>query len=205
MSTTLATTMPSPIPLLRALLTSSQIRCASNWMPREKYAKIKAIDKLHRKQKEAIRNERLESRIRAKSMQPPPYEAKVPQNASSEVRAAADALSSVSLSPRSLSSPPASSPDLPYSMARAGPSRNFPVYESAKSGGTKHITTLRKLSGDLELMKTHLCQTLGLEQRVIDRRGRKRDNVTINHRTNHIVIRGWRGPEVKRWAEMVGF
>lgn len=51
--------------LLRALLHPQQplcqLRFKSLWMPREKYAKITALDKLHRKQKVAIRKERTSS------------------------------------------------------------------------------------------------------------------------------------------------
>lgn len=49
--------------LLRAMLRPQQplcqIRSKSDWMPREKYAKITLLDKLHRRQKEAIRRERM--------------------------------------------------------------------------------------------------------------------------------------------------
>jgi hypothetical protein len=47
--------------LLRAFLHPNrplcQLRWKSNWMPREKYAKVTALDKLHRKQKQAVRAE----------------------------------------------------------------------------------------------------------------------------------------------------
>ena len=36
----------------------SQLRHATNWMPREKYAKVTGLDKLHRRQRVAERQER---------------------------------------------------------------------------------------------------------------------------------------------------
>jgi len=64
---------------------------------------------------------------------------------------------------------------------------------------------LRKLSGDLRILQEHLRDALALEQYFIDRQGRKKENVSINWRTRQINVRGWRAPEVKRWAQMVGF
>jgi len=44
--------------LLRPVQSRGQIRASSTFMPREKYAKLTRLDKLHRKQKAAIRQER---------------------------------------------------------------------------------------------------------------------------------------------------
>ena len=90
-------------------------------------------------------------------------------------------------------------------IRRTLPSHSLPVYEATRSGGTKHITTIRKLDGDLNAMRSHLLEALGLQQYELDRKGRKKENVAINWRTRHLIVRGWRGPEVKKWAEMVGF
>ena len=58
------TTMRVPsLSLLRAFLKPChapciQIRHGTNWMPREKYAKVTGLDKLHRRQRVAERQER---------------------------------------------------------------------------------------------------------------------------------------------------
>ena len=93
---------------------------------------------------------------------------------------------------------------LPYLITRT-PSSQIPVYEHTKGGGTKHITVLRKLSGDLEALQHHLQDALGLSKGFIDAKGRKKQYVVVNQTTKQVVIRGWRGAEVKRWCELAGF
>jgi large subunit ribosomal protein L49 len=93
---------------------------------------------------------------------------------------------------------------LPYNILRT-PSKNLPIYQSTKSGGSKHITTIRKIQGDLTELATAVRRALGMEEYMTDMRGRRKANIVINRTTQHIVVRGWRGPEIKRWAEMSGF
>ncbi|OCT52847.1 54S ribosomal protein img2, mitochondrial [Cladophialophora carrionii] len=93
---------------------------------------------------------------------------------------------------------------LPYSILRT-PSKNLPIYQTTKSGGSKHITTIRKIQGDLTELATAVRQALGMEEYMTDPRGRKKANVVINRTTKHVIIRGWRGAEIKRWAEVSGF
>ena len=169
----------------------------SEWMPREKYAQVTTLDKLHRKQKADVRQERADSRSRAAAMQPPSW-------LSSTSPAPAGSQTTPSSTPNPDASAPTPDSSLPYMLQRAGPAKNLPVYETAKAGGTRHITTIRKLSGDLSAMQMHLCEALGLEPHTKDQRGRRRDNVAVNWDTRHIVVRGWRAPEVRRWMEMVG-
>ncbi|KAJ9603899.1 54S ribosomal protein img2, mitochondrial [Cladophialophora chaetospira] len=168
-------------------------------MPREKYAKITALDKLHRKQKAAIRKERQASEDRAQKMYPDAAPLEPPP-----VQSAAE-LQSISLKDRIRSQemrPITSS--LPYSILRT-PSKNLPIYQSVKSGGSKHITTIRKIQGDLTALASSVRQALGIDEFMTDMRGRRKANIVINRTTRHVVLRGWRGPEVKRWAEMSGF
>ncbi|OAL39702.1 hypothetical protein AYO20_01099 [Fonsecaea nubica] len=93
---------------------------------------------------------------------------------------------------------------LPYLVVRT-PSKNLPIYQTSKSGGSKHITTIRKIKGDLQGLANAVRTALGLEEYITDVRGRKKPNVVINWTTRHVVVRGWRGPEIKRWAEANGF
>jgi Mitochondrial large subunit ribosomal protein (Img2) len=97
-----------------------------------------------------------------------------------------------------------SSSTLPYTITRTR-TRNLPIYEHVKAGGSKHITLIRRISGDLSSLSLHLQEALQIPQKYIDKQGRKKENVTINQLTRQIVVRGWRGAEVKRWCEMVGF
>lgn len=93
---------------------------------------------------------------------------------------------------------------LPFHIGRTG-TKNLPVYESTKAGGSKKITTIRLLSGDLKEMQRDLLAVLQLPSIHIDTKGRKKEPVAINNLTKHIVISGWRGSEVKKWAEVRGF
>lgn len=94
--------------------------------------------------------------------------------------------------------------NLGYHIERTG-TGNLPVYESAKGGGTKLITTVRRLSGDLKAMQVALQTVLQLPESYVDGKGRKKSPVEINHLTKHIIVRGQRGPEIKAWAQAVGF
>jgi large subunit ribosomal protein L49 len=93
---------------------------------------------------------------------------------------------------------------LPFRIART-PSANLPVYESTKSGGSKHITSIRKITGDLDELATQIRRALNLGPYIVDVRGRRKETVAINWTTRQVVVRGWRGPEIKKWAEMSGF
>lgn len=94
--------------------------------------------------------------------------------------------------------------DLDYRIERTNMG-NLPVYESAKGGGTKLITTVRKLSGDLKAMQVALQTVLQLPESYVDGKGRKKSPVEINHLTKHIIVKGQRGPEIRAWAQAIGF
>ncbi|KIW27865.1 uncharacterized protein PV07_07564 [Cladophialophora immunda] len=204
-------TMKAPSTLLlRAMLRPQQplcqVRWKSEWMPREKYAKITTLDKLHRRQKAAVRRERQDSEDRAANM----YPASTPPATLSQTSQQQTQHQSPPQQPSFLKSQtqdhnltPTLSP-LPYLIART-PSQNLPIYQTTKAGGSKHITTIRKIKGDLQELATAVRTALGLEEYMTDVRGRKKANVVINWTTRHVVVRGWRGPEIKRWAEVSGF
>jgi large subunit ribosomal protein L49 len=92
----------------------------------------------------------------------------------------------------------------PFLISRT-PSQGLPVYETAKNGGNKHITSIRKISGDIEELAAAVRDALRLPQYIVDVKGRKKETVAINWTTNQVVIRGWRGAEIKKWAELSGF
>lgn len=145
-------------------------------MPRHKYAKVNRLDKLHRQEKKAFLEQRLQSYDRALLLE--------------ETMKPADGQESAS--------------PLQFHIARTKTS-NLPIYESVKAGGSKKITTVRHISGDLAVAQSQLLAILELPALTIDGKGRKKQPVAINHLTRHIVITGWRGAEVKKWAELLGF
>jgi hypothetical protein len=212
--------------LLRALLRPQQPQCQlrfkSLWMPREKYAKVTTLDKLHRKQKIAIRQERKLSPSSRRWLEETQanHHFKLTGQASID-RAARMYPSETPVPPRATPSEPDAQPPslldrirpanltpspyiLPYKVLRT-PSNGLPIYESAKGGGTKHITTIRKIQGDIFDLAASVRDALKLEPHYTDQKGRKKMTVVINQTTRHVVVRGWRGPEIKRWAEMSGF
>lgn len=156
--------------------TPCQLRFTSNFMPRHKYAKVNRLDKLHRQEKKTLLQERIKSYERALVL-----EEKLKSVGNQE-----------------------STTPLEFHIGRTK-SQNFPVYESKKAGGNKRITTLQHVSGDLRVVQNQLQAVLDLPAWTVDGKGRKKQPVAINHLTRHIVIAGWRGAEVKKWAELLGF
>jgi large subunit ribosomal protein L49 len=67
---------------------------------------------------------------------------------------------------------------LPYAVSRT-PTQGLPVYQLAKSGGNLKLTKVRKLSGDIEILRKELEETLTP----------KPQYVQINPLTNHIMIK----------------
>ena len=178
-----------PIPstsLLRSFLKPNTIRCIScqtrsmskfpNFMPREKYAKVNRLDKLHREQKKALIQERLETHERALALE-----------------------ASMKAEPNRL---PIS--DLPFHIARTK-MQNFPIYETSKGGGSKKITTIRLITGDVHACQSQILAILNLPKSITDPQGRKKEPVKVNNLTKHIIISGWRAAEIKKWAEVLGF
>ncbi|KPI35228.1 uncharacterized protein AB675_3804 [Cyphellophora attinorum] len=205
------------------------------WMPREKYAKITSLDKLHRRQRDQRVQQRLDSQQRATGMifaptpiaRSPMSTAAAPVPESPTAAPAADALfSSTSTStPAPTPTPTPTSPEttapfqpnpgptpttlpfkLPYLITRTK-SLNLPVYEQTKGGGTSQLTIIRKITGDIPTFQRHIHQALfpSESEDFKDKRGRKKKWVSLNENTGHVVVRGWRGAEVKRWLELGGF
>lgn len=163
----------TPVPLI-------QVRPAS---------KVTLLDKLHRRQRKAVRQERIDSSTRAASMPSPDSEPKTTQASSTMATTTHKAGGTNSI---------------PYSIART-PSRQLPIYHLSKSGGNKHLTRLRKIDGDLHKLRDDLRSALGVEEYTTDQMGRKKETVAINWTSRQIVVRGWKRPEIQKWAEGLGF
>ncbi|CDM30579.1 Ribosomal protein L49/IMG2 [Penicillium roqueforti FM164] len=88
------------------------------------------------------------------------------------------------------SSPTLQLTNLPYFVRRTA-SNQLPVYVVTKAGGTKQLTKLQKTEGDLVALRNDLASALG----VVD--GNKPNpDVSLNQLTGHIIVKGWRKPEI---------
>ncbi|KAN0070414.1 Mitochondrial large subunit ribosomal protein (Img2) domain containing protein [Elaphomyces granulatus] len=92
--------------------------------------------------------------------------------------------------------PPLQLTNLPYFIRRT-PSNQLPVYLVTKTGGTKRQTKIQKTEGDLDALRNDLARTLGLESG--DPRATKSPEVTINRLNGHIIVKGWRKPEIQKF------
>ncbi|KAJ5950802.1 Mitochondrial large ribosomal subunit L49 [Penicillium vulpinum] len=85
--------------------------------------------------------------------------------------------------------------NLPYFVRRTA-SNQLPVYVVTKAGGTKQLTKLQKTEGDLDALRNDLASALG----VVD--GNKPNpDVTLNRLTGHIIVKGWRKPEIVNFLQ----
>ncbi|OOQ91845.1 putative mitochondrial large ribosomal subunit L49 [Penicillium brasilianum] len=86
--------------------------------------------------------------------------------------------------------------NLPYFVRRTG-SNQLPVYLVTKAGGTKQLTKIQKTEGDLDALRSDLALTLGVDNRSPD--------VSINRLTGHIIVKGWRKPEIVKFLQERNF
>ncbi|KAJ5135180.1 uncharacterized protein N7515_004458 [Penicillium bovifimosum] len=85
--------------------------------------------------------------------------------------------------------------NLPYFVRRTA-SNQLPVYLVTKAGGTKQLTKIQKTEGDLDALRNDLACALG----VVD--GNKPNpDVTLNRLTGHIIVKGWRKPEIVNFLQ----
>ncbi|PYI10151.1 hypothetical protein BO78DRAFT_306686 [Aspergillus sclerotiicarbonarius CBS 121057] len=86
--------------------------------------------------------------------------------------------------------------NLPYFIRRTA-SNQLPVYLVTKAGGTKQQTKIQKTEGDMDALRSDLARYLGVESG--DPRAPKSQDVTINRLNGHIVVKGWRKPEILKF------
>ncbi|KAF2470374.1 uncharacterized protein BDR25DRAFT_225956 [Lindgomyces ingoldianus] len=118
-----------------------------------------------------------------------------------KLASAASASSTASSSNPTLSNPaphscptsPANLPPPAYHVARSI-KKNYPIYTDYKRGGNLHLTTVRKVSGDLNALKDELRRFLN--KRVGD--------VTINALTKHVIVKGHHKPEIMQFLKARG-
>ncbi|KAF2685564.1 hypothetical protein K458DRAFT_299527, partial [Lentithecium fluviatile CBS 122367] len=80
-----------------------------------------------------------------------------------------------------------------YHVARST-SKNLPIYTDYKRGGNLHLTTIRKITGDLTALRDELRVFLN----------KKNEDVKINSLTQHVVIKGHHVPEVTEFLRARG-
>ncbi|KAI9850740.1 MAG: hypothetical protein M1838_005151 [Thelocarpon superellum] len=80
-------------------------------------------------------------------------------------------------------------------LIRRTHSKNLPVYQVTKRGGNLRQTEVKKVEGDVTVLKGQLQKYLNLEPA----------EVVINPRTQHIVIKGHRQEDVLGFFKEHGF
>ncbi|KAI1181815.1 mitochondrial large subunit ribosomal protein-domain-containing protein [Nemania serpens] len=83
---------------------------------------------------------------------------------------------------------------LPYFVSRNN-LNNLPIYQKSKAGGNFKITILKRGEGDLAALKQDLKDVLHLPD----------DEISINSRTQHIIVKGHKREVVKHFLHTLGF
>ncbi|TGZ82787.1 hypothetical protein EX30DRAFT_394057 [Ascodesmis nigricans] len=89
---------------------------------------------------------------------------------------------------------PTTSGPLPYFIHRTN-SKNLPVYQRKKTQGPKLETQIRKIEGDVGVLKDHLVEALQISK----------DDITVNRTTNQILIKGHCRQKVMDLLTALGF
>jgi large subunit ribosomal protein L49 len=84
-------------------------------------------------------------------------------------------------------------PPAKYHVARTS-SKNYPVYTDYKRGGNLHITTIRKITGDLSALRDELRVFLN----------KKNEEVRINALTQHVIVKGHHVPQITEFLKARG-
>ncbi|KAH5106516.1 hypothetical protein HBH71_195270 [Parastagonospora nodorum] len=105
----------------------------------------------------------------------------------------------------SLKKPKASTPQKPTLMSidlpppryhvRRTKNNNLPIYTDYKRGGNLHLTTIRKITGDLSQLRDELRVYLN----------KKEEDAKINTLTQHVIVKGHHPVMVKTFLEQRGF
>ncbi|KAH7382891.1 mitochondrial large subunit ribosomal protein-domain-containing protein [Cadophora sp. MPI-SDFR-AT-0126] len=88
----------------------------------------------------------------------------------------------------SSSSPARPPPSKPYRLIRT-PSNKLPIYLLWKRGGNKKLTRVRKIEGDVNVLKTDLQVALGV----------KEGDVTVNQLARQVIVKGHMKPQIEQF------
>ncbi|KAL5415316.1 hypothetical protein PMIN06_004337 [Paraphaeosphaeria minitans] len=80
-----------------------------------------------------------------------------------------------------------------YHVARSS-SKNLPIYTDFKRGGNLHLTTVRKITGDLSALRDELRVFLN----------KKNEDVKINSLTSHVIVKGHHVPQITEFLKARG-
>lgn len=102
--------------------------------------------------------------------------------------------------PRNSKKPKASSqalnlslPPPKYAVSRSV-NKNLPIYTDYKRGGNLHLTTVRKITGDVSALRDELRVFLN----------KKNEDVKINSVTQHVVVKGHHTSEIAEFLKARG-
>ncbi|KAK0113778.1 hypothetical protein ONS95_014027 [Cadophora gregata] len=76
----------------------------------------------------------------------------------------------------------------PYRLVRT-PSNKLPIYLLWKAGGNKKLTRVRKIEGDVNMLKTDLQVALGM----------KEGDVTVNQLARQVIVKGHMKPQIEKF------
>ncbi|PVH87929.1 hypothetical protein DL98DRAFT_509455 [Cadophora sp. DSE1049] len=79
-------------------------------------------------------------------------------------------------------------PSKPYRLIRT-PSNKLPIYLLWKRGGNKKLTRVRKIEGDVNVLKTDLQIALGV----------KEGDVTVNQLARQVIVKGHMKPQIEQF------
>ncbi|KAF1973576.1 hypothetical protein BU23DRAFT_464401, partial [Bimuria novae-zelandiae CBS 107.79] len=80
-----------------------------------------------------------------------------------------------------------------YHVARSS-TRNLPIYSDYKRGGNLHLTTVRKITGDLSALRDELRVFLN----------KKNEDVKINSLTQQVIVKGHHVPQITQFLQARG-
>jgi large subunit ribosomal protein L49 len=94
---------------------------------------------------------------------------------------------------------PATEPQMPlsppqYHVSRSA-NKNLPVYTDYKRGGNLHLTTVRKITGDLQALRDELRSWLA----------KKDEDVKINALTQQVIVKGHHKEKIEAFLKGRGF
>ncbi|PSR81945.1 ribosomal protein L49/IMG2, partial [Coniella lustricola] len=81
-----------------------------------------------------------------------------------------------------------------YTVERTA-SKNVPVYDDKRAGGTRRLTLIKKVVGNAQDLKNDIISDLHFNK----------DDVSVNPVTGHVVIKGHFQHKVSKWLEARGF
>ncbi|USP73129.1 54S ribosomal protein img2, mitochondrial [Curvularia clavata] len=96
--------------------------------------------------------------------------------------------------PKTPQAPKISLPPPKYYVSRSS-NKNLPIYTDYKRGGNLHLTTVRKITGDLSALRDELRVFLN----------KKNEDVTINSLTRHVIVKGHHTGEIADFLKARGF